>query len=58
MDAVDAPSVVRDYHRIILNFPPELAAQVREMAKRERRPMSRQIQVLVEHALRVLQVAA
>lgn len=38
-------------HRIILNFPLELAEQIRELAERERRPMSTQIQVLVERAL-------
>lgn len=47
-----------DYHRIILNFPPDLANEVKALALRERRPVSRQIQVLVEQALRLAQAAA
>jgi hypothetical protein len=38
-------------HRIILNFPAALAQEVIALAERERRPISTQIQVLVERAL-------
>jgi hypothetical protein len=44
--------------RILLNFPPELAEQVRVLAKRERRTLTAQVQVMVEHALRMMQAAA
>ena len=44
--------------RIILNFPEDLANKVRELAARERRPLSTQIEVLVEQALRQDAVAA
>lgn len=37
--------------RILLNFPPELAQRVRDLAERERRSLTTQIQVLVERAL-------
>ena len=37
--------------RILLNFPPDLADQLRDLARRERRPLSTQIQILVERAL-------
>ena len=42
------------YKRILLNFPPELAAQLKEMALREHRPLTRQVQLLVERALRMV----
>ncbi len=48
-----APRSLAPAHRIILNFPPELAEQIRVLAERERRPMSKQIQVIVERALSV-----
>jgi len=38
-------------HRFVVNFPHELAEQVIKLAGRERRPLSTQIQVLVERAL-------
>lgn len=44
--------------RILLNVPPELADRLRELAERERRPLSTQIQVLVERALEQEVVAA
>ena len=43
-----------EYDRILLNWPHELAEQVRELAERERRPITKQIQVMVEHALRTM----
>ena len=55
---VQASAIKRPTHRIILNFPPELALRVRELAARERRPLSTQIQVLVERALEQEPVAA
>lgn len=50
--ADDEVATRAEYHRIVLNFPPELAEEVRRIAERERRPMSKQIQVWVERALR------
>lgn len=58
IDAPESVSRQADYSRIVLNFPPDLAEQVRELAERERRPITRQIQVMVEHALRMMQAAA
>lgn len=37
--------------RVILNVPPELAAQIRALAERERRPLSQQVYVLLDQAL-------
>lgn len=51
LDAVNEPPKRREYHRIILNFPPELAARVREAADSERRSLTGQIQVMVERQL-------
>lgn len=38
-------------YRFIVTFPADLGDKVRELAKRERRPISVQIQLLVERAL-------
>lgn len=46
------------YTRIILNFPPDLAQRIKQMAAVERRSLTAQIQVLVEQALRQDEVAA
>ena len=45
-------------HRFVVMLPIELAERVRDMAERERRPLSTQIQVLVERALAQEPVAA
>lgn len=37
--------------RIVVLFSPELGKAVRELAARERRNISQQVQLLVEHAL-------
>ena len=41
----------RPKQRILVNFPPELANRLRDLAERERRPLSTQIDILVERAL-------
>lgn len=37
--------------RIVVLFSPELGKRIRDLAERERRPLTAQIQVLVERAL-------
>lgn len=44
--------------RVSVLFTPELGKQVRELAKREHRPLSSQIQVLVRRALAMESTAA
>lgn len=46
------------YDRIILNVSPELAKRVRDLARQERRSISKQAEVLIERALAMEQVAA
>jgi predicted DNA-binding protein len=41
----------RAYKRLILNVPPELHDRLRGMAERERRPLTTQVQILIERAL-------
>jgi predicted DNA-binding protein len=50
-EAVPETDPREPYSRIVLNFPPDLAERLRELAKRERRPLTAQVQVLVERAL-------
>jgi hypothetical protein len=44
---LDAPK-----SRIVLNVSPELAARLRALAKVERRPLTAQIELLIERGLR------
>ena len=41
----------RPYKRLLLNIPPELYDRLRDLAQRERRPLSTQTQILLERAL-------
>ncbi len=41
----------RPYKRLLLNIPPELYDRLRDLALRERRPLSTQTQILLERAL-------
>ena len=41
----------RPYKRLLLNIPLELHDRLRDLAQRERRPLSTQTQILLERAL-------
>ncbi len=44
--------------RIVLNVAPALALQLRELARVERRPLSAQVELLIERALRTAEAVA
>lgn len=44
--------------RVILNLNPDLAAELRALAERERRPLTTQVEILVEKGLAALKAAA
>jgi hypothetical protein len=49
--AQSAARQARPYKRILLNVSPSLHERLRTLAERERRPMTTQIQILLERAL-------
>lgn len=55
---MDALQTTKPTSRILLNFPPELAERIRVLAAAERRTITAQVEVLVERALALEQVAA